>query len=440
MKDFLKKLGTSASIVVAASAVALTALPAQAKDTIKVGVVSFLSGPAAGPFGVPGRNGAELMIEAINSGSLPAPYNTAGFAGAQLEPVFTDESGGGTKQVAEYRNLVEKQEVDALVGYISSGSCLAIAPVAEELQRLTVMVTCGTPRLFEGQDWKYTFRTQANAVSDSVAAAHYINENFPDSKAYTGINQNYAWGQDSWKFFDLAMQKIQEGATPSGNPQFPKIFAGQYGTEISTMALDEAKLVHSSLWGGDIEAFVLQGLVRGFFDDKQFLSVVGASAVDALGDKFPEGTILGTRGESGILVRNDPNKGELNTWFAKAYTEKYGMPPTGPSYQYAQGILFLKLGMDKAAEMAGGFPTQDQVIAAMENMTFQSIAGEVSMAQGKGHQAVHPIGYGITGWDADKGQPVVKNVKFYQPSCIAPPEGTTSDEWLAAGMPGAQCE
>lgn len=134
MKDFLKKLGTSASIVVAASAVALTALPAQAKDTIKVGVVSFLSGPAAGPFGVPGRNGAELMIEAINSGSLPAPYNTAGFAGAQLEPVFTDESGGGTKQVAEYRNLVEKQEVDALVGYISSGSCLAIAPVAEELQ------------------------------------------------------------------------------------------------------------------------------------------------------------------------------------------------------------------------------------------------------------------------------------------------------------------
>ena len=123
----------TAALGAAMSAVALTGAQAgsHAKESIKVGLVSFLSGPAAGPFGVPGKNGADLVIDAINNGTLPAPHNTKGFAGAMLDPVWTDEAGGGTKQVAEYRNLVEKQNVDMVVGYISSGSCMAIAPVAK---------------------------------------------------------------------------------------------------------------------------------------------------------------------------------------------------------------------------------------------------------------------------------------------------------------------
>ena len=36
---------------------------APAAAPIKLGIVSFLSGPAASPFGVPGRNGAEIVIE-----------------------------------------------------------------------------------------------------------------------------------------------------------------------------------------------------------------------------------------------------------------------------------------------------------------------------------------------------------------------------------------
>ena len=148
---------------------AVTTGSASAKDTINVGVVTFLSGPAAGPYGMPSKNGAELVIDAINAGTLPAPYNSKGFGGATLEPLFIDESGGSAKQVAEYRNLVEKQKVDAVIGYISSGSCMAIAPIADELQKLTIMSVCGTPRLFEEKDRSHVFRTQGNAVADSIA-------------------------------------------------------------------------------------------------------------------------------------------------------------------------------------------------------------------------------------------------------------------------------
>lgn len=410
---------------------------AEAKDKIRVGIVSFLSGPAAGPFGVPGKNGAELVIDAINAGTLPAPYGTAGFGGATLEPVFADEAGGNAKQVGEYRNLVQKQGVDAVIGYISSGTCMAVAPVAEELKKLTIISVCGTPRLFEEKDRKYVFRTTAHAVGDGVAAARYVAEKFSGLNGYTGINQNYAWGQDSYKFFAMAMKEFSPKIAASSKPQFPKIFAGQYSAEISTLSLDQAKLVHSSFWDGDIEAFVLQAKVRGFFQDKQFLSTVGASAIDNLGRKYPDGVIIGTRGEYGILVREDQSP--LNAWFVKAYKKRYGAYPLGPSYQYAKAVLALKIAFDKAAKDGGGFPSQDQVIAAMTGLDFDSFGGRVSMSHGKGHQAVHPVGYGITRFNRETGEPGVTDVKFYPASCIFPPAGQTSLQWLEAGMPNSAC-
>ena len=293
------KLTKLAFILGLSVSMALNAATATAKEEIRVGIVTFLSGPAAGPFGVPGHQGAELLIEAINAGELPPPYDTPGFAGAQLLPIFVDESGGNTKQVAEYRNLVQKQGVDAVIGYISSGSCLSVAPVAEELKMLTIIPVCGSPRLLEERGNDYVFRTTGHAVGDGVAAALYVRDRFGDANAFTGINQNYAWGQDSYKFFDLAMSSINPEIKGSDNPQFPKLFAGQFGTEISTLSLDQAALVHSSFWDGDMEAFVLQAGVRGFFQKKTFISTLGASAVDRLGKGFPEGVVMGTRGEYG---------------------------------------------------------------------------------------------------------------------------------------------
>lgn len=421
-----------------AALVGLTPLAATAKDEISVGVVSFLSGPAAGPFGVPGRNGAELVIDAINNGTLPAPYDSKGFAGAKMNPIFVDEAGGNAKQVAEYRNLVQKQEVDAVIGYISSGSCLSVAPVAEELQKLTIITVCGSPRLFEDGGKEYVFRTTGHAVGDGVAASLYVRDQFGDANGYTGINQNYAWGQDSYKFFDLAMKTLNPTISASDKPQFPKLFAGQFGTEISTLALDPSKLVHSSFWDGDMEAFVLQAMVRGFFRSKQFISTLGASAIDRLGKRFPDGVVIGTRGEYGILVREDTKP--LNKWFVDAYKARYGDYPLGPSYQYAQSILALKLAMDKAAETAGAFPSQEQVMAQLKGLSWESFGGTINMSLGNGHQAVHPVGYGITKWNQKTGEPSVTDVKFYPAECIMPPEGQTGIEWLEAGMPGSPCK
>ena len=196
-------------------------------------VPTFLTGAGAPAFGVPARNGAEVIIEAINKGTLPAPYDNSGkgLAGRQIEALIYDEFGGGVKQVAEFRNKVQKQGVDLFVGYISSGTCATITPVAEELKMLTIFPICGTPRIFEEIDKnpKYVFRTMGHATADGVAEALYVKANMPDVKGYTGINQNYAWGQDSWRDFDLAMKQLMPSVPVSDKTQWPKIFSGQYG-------------------------------------------------------------------------------------------------------------------------------------------------------------------------------------------------------------------
>ena len=46
---------------------------AEERKPIRIGFVTFLSGPAAGPFGVPAKIAAEAIVESINAGKVPIP-------------------------------------------------------------------------------------------------------------------------------------------------------------------------------------------------------------------------------------------------------------------------------------------------------------------------------------------------------------------------------
>jgi branched-chain amino acid transport system substrate-binding protein len=404
-------------------------------DTLKIGIVAFLSGPAAGPFGVPARNAAELLIEHINAGTLPAPYDSQGLAGLRIQPVYIDEAGGTTTQVTEMRNLVQRENVDAIIGYISSGSCLAVAPVAEELQVLTVFFDCGTPRIFEENPYRYVFRTQPHATMDSVGAARYVKDKLGDISSYAGINQNYAWGQDSWRDFVLAMNALSPDAKVS-TELFPKLFAGEYGSEISALLVSGSDTVHSSLWGGDLESFIFQSLARGLPQRMPMVLTTAETAMFRLKDQMPDGTIIGARGPNGVLAHDT----ELNRWFQENFTDRYGTPPVYSAYHMAHAISGLKAAFDNAAEAKGGErPTTDEVIAAFENLTFESMGQTLEMSLGNGHQAVGETAYGTYEFDEETSTPTIVDVIRYPAACVNPPEGTTSTEWLESGMPGAQC-
>ncbi len=424
----MRSLMKLAATVVAA--VSLAPIPAFAQDAapVKIGVVAFLSGPAASPFGVPARNAAELVIELLNAGKAPAPYATKGFGGAPIQTVIIDEAGSTTTQVTEYRNLVQRHNVDLVIGYISSGNCIAIAPVAEELKKLTNFFDCGTPRIFEDASYKYVFRTSPTATMDSVGAALYLKAAKPKIKSIAGLNQNYAWGQDSWGDFEAAMKQLVPGIEVKTS-QMPKLFAGQYNAEISALLVSGAGAVHSSFWSGDLEALILQAAPRGLFKKSTGVLTTGETAMYKLAAHIPDGTIMGARGPFGPFAPDN----ELNRWFFKEFMDRYQVRPNYASYQMAQAILGVKAAWEKAQAANGGKrPSNEEVATALANSTFEGPGGTVKMAIGKGQQAIMETVYGMS--KVVGGKMTVTNVKRYPAEKVNPPDGVKSADWIKGGF------
>ena len=404
----------------------LLAMPASlAQQPIKVGIVTFLSGPAAGPFGIPARNAAELMAELLNAGTVPAPYTQKGFGGTPIELVIIDEAGGPQKQVAEYRNLVPR--VDIVIGYISSGDCLAIAPVAEEQNKLTILFDCGTPRIFEDASYEYVFRTGPTGTMDNVSVALYLVERNPNVKSIAGLNQNYAWGQDSWADFENAMKTLKPGIEVKTS-QMPKLFAGQFDAEITTLLGSGAEVIHSSMWGGDLEGLVLQGAPRGLFEKHKVVLSAGEPAINRLGTRIPDGTILGARGPFGPFAPDI----DLARWLKTTYQERYHIPPNYASFKMTQAILGVKAAYEKARGSGNEAPDQDKIIAALENLTFEGPGGTVKMALGKGHQATMDAAVGTT--RVEGGQLKIVDIARYSADKVNPPDGVKSEAWIKSGL------
>ncbi|HET7876432.1 MAG TPA: ABC transporter substrate-binding protein, partial [Methylomirabilota bacterium] len=288
MTQSVRVMSLVAALALAIAAAGAEPAAAQSKPAeLKVGVVSFLSGAAA-VFGVPSKNAAEWLIEKYNK--------EGGIGGVKIRPIYIDEAGGAEKQVGEFRRLVLDEKVDLVIGYISSADCLAVAPVAEELRVLTVLFDCGTNRIFEDSKYKYVFRTKAHQALDSVAAAKYVLAIKPDVKTIAGINQDYAWGRDSWDTFKRAMQKLKPGVQVTAE-LWPKLLAGEYSAEISRLLTSKPDVIHSSFWNGDIVGLVKQGAPRGLFSQSLVVLSAGEHMLQDVGKDMPEGVIVGARGD-----------------------------------------------------------------------------------------------------------------------------------------------
>jgi len=428
----LIRWGLTGLAVVATAAAAQAQQPAAA-PTVKLGIVSFLTGPAASPFGIPGRNGAEIVIEALNSGKAPAPFNKTGFGGSKIEAKYVDEAGSAANVVTEFRNLVQRDQMDAVIGYVSSGNCLAVTPIAEELKALTVFYDCGTPRIFEEKARSYVFRVSPHATMDNVAAARYLLAKKKNLTSYSGINQNYAWGQDSWRDFVGAMKVLAPKVTVD-KVLFPKLFAGEYGAEVSTLLTSKSQALHTSFYDGDLESFIYQEQARGLDKRMTMIMTTGETAIWRLRDKLPEGTIIGARGANGPLARDT----EINRWFQKIYSDRYNTPPTYPAYQMAQSLLGLKLAYEKA-QKDNAKPTRDEIATGFKGLEFVGPAGEVKMVLGDGHQGVTETAYGTYHFNQRTKQPEIVDIIRYPAECVNPPPGVEADKWIAEGMKGAKC-
>ncbi|PIN75650.1 hypothetical protein COV18_02275 [Candidatus Woesearchaeota archaeon CG10_big_fil_rev_8_21_14_0_10_37_12] len=97
----------------------------QTADTVKIGALLSLSGPAAS-YGQESQKGIDLAVEEINT--------KGGINGKQVEIIYEDDATDSKKAVTAFNKLVEVDNVVALIGGTWDFNYNAIAPLAEEKQ------------------------------------------------------------------------------------------------------------------------------------------------------------------------------------------------------------------------------------------------------------------------------------------------------------------
>ena len=184
-RDFLKRLGVGAGGVAIGGAAGFAVgratviddpeRPIEAVEVpdepLKVGHITFLSGPAA-VLGEASLKGHQLAEEEINA--------DGGILGRRLiETVVSDEAAGADAIVREVQRMKLEQDIELFTGIISSGNTPAIGPVAEELGLLTLFNDGCTDFLFDVAvpEPHYTFRItniqSADGITSAVGAAQF---------------------------------------------------------------------------------------------------------------------------------------------------------------------------------------------------------------------------------------------------------------------------
>jgi branched-chain amino acid transport system substrate-binding protein len=276
---------------------------------------------------------------------------------------------------------------------------------------------------------------------DNVSLARYLKARDRKISSFAGINQDYAWGQDSWSDFKGSMAQLYPDAVVK-TALFPKFGAGQYGTEISALLREKPDLVHSSNWGGDLQAFILQATARGLHKRSQIVLAAGDHVIPQLQDKMPDGIILGARGVNGLAAKARGGElQELTDTLWNAYEAEYGVFPVQAPFRMWQALLGLKTAVEKAMAANGGKkPNDEELAAAMKGLEWDAPSGHIQMVLGGGHQAIQPNAIGTTKWNADAGKMELVDVSYFDAHCVNPPDGMKALEWIAQGFPGAECD
>ncbi|WP_431270223.1 ABC transporter substrate-binding protein [Dankookia sp. P2] len=254
---------------------------------MRVGITTFLSGPAS-VFGVPAKQAAEMLFEEVNK--------AGGIGGIPVKAFFVDEAPGTDHLVGEYRRLVQNEGVHIVFASISSGSCLACTPLSDEMKKTTLLWDCGTQRIFEEGPHPYAFRTQGYGTPEVLAPLLYLLKHKPDFKTLAVINQDYAWGRDSWEMWKAGMDALKPGVRVVAE-MFPRFGATDYSTEVTRLLAARPDVVLSTSWGGDLVTLVRQATERKLFDRSTFVLPVAEASLQTLGRNMASGHIIGARGD-----------------------------------------------------------------------------------------------------------------------------------------------
>jgi urea transport system substrate-binding protein len=145
----------------AALAFGLAAFPAQAQDTIKVGILHSLSGTMAI---------SETTLKDVMLMLIEEQNKKGGLLGKKLEPVVVDPASNWPLFAEKARELITKEKVAAVFGCWTSVSRKSVLPVFKELNSILFY-----PVQYEGEESeRNVFYTGAAPNQQAIPAVDYL--------------------------------------------------------------------------------------------------------------------------------------------------------------------------------------------------------------------------------------------------------------------------
>ncbi len=373
---------------------------AEAQKPIKVGFPMILSGPGA-LFGEPASKGAQMFVDEINA--------KGGVLGRKIELLPRDTKGNADEAVRVSRELILKENVDFLVGTLTSAEGPAVSVVAKENKVVFIAPIPKTDQLTAADKLHpYIFRVASTCTIEGRTAAELMAK--WGVKRVATISPDYAYGQEVTKAFVDYLKKIKPDVEIV-DQQWPKLGEPDYTPFINAQLAKKPEAVFSSLWGGHFVTFAKQAKPLGYFDAIKYNFFGAGEAASpettkSMGVDYPVG-IWGNSYDAFYWTEGPPAHRDYVARVSKYLKDEY------PSSWAIQGYI----GMQALAEAIkkAGSTDSDKVSKALLGLTIDMPHGKLTIRE-KDHQANRAQIYGKTVKDPKYPFAIMKPAVYVDPA------------------------
>jgi branched-chain amino acid transport system substrate-binding protein len=231
----------TASLALLASA--LLAPQALAEDTIKVGAILAVTGPASF-LGSPEAKTLEMMVADINA--------KGGIDGKKVVLIIKDSGASSEKAISFAKQLIEEEKVLAIIGPSTSGETMAIKALAEESK--TPLLSCAAAEVIVNPVASYVFKTPQK-----------------DSQAVIRIFQQ----MKKMGISKIGVLSSNTGFGKAGKDQIEKL-AAEHGIQIVVSEVYDSKATDLTAEVTKIKAANVQAIVNWSIEPAQAIVIKNA--------------------------------------------------------------------------------------------------------------------------------------------------------------------
>lgn len=324
-------------------------------DTIKIGAIFAVTGPASF-LGAPEARTAEMLVDQINAGG--------GVLGKQIELIVKDSGANPAKAISFAKQLIEEEQVLAIIGPTTSGETMQIKGICETNRM--ILVSCSAAEVIVNPVAKYVFKTPQK---DSQAVAWIFNTMKEMGISRIGVlSGNTGFGKAGKEQLEelaptagieIAISEVYDKSATDLSGVLAKVKAQNVQAVVNWSIVPAQSIVAKNMKqiGMDVPLFQSHG-----FGNIKYVQQAGEAGEGIL---FPAGRLLIVD----ELPAGHPQKAPLAK-YKKDYEEKYGEDVSTFGGHAYDALMIVVEGIKKA-----GTIDREAVRNAIETLEFVGTGG-----------------------------------------------------------------